>query len=268
MANLFLGFPVSRAKIADIVEGSAPPKEHGVWHEPDGSDPIVLPEDIESGQIVKWDGSKFIGVDLPSGGAAFPWDGINIGSIFEGYHGYDMMGSEGSEYYVNADGLTLHWRSESTSIISATRKLFGDDPIPVWTKRQRFDVALRCWSAAPGTNESYAIRGNPDGNYFGFFSAEGDLLGVMGNSSGESGAIVLISSPDWLGHAKTLSARLDPDTCTCTYYVNGTLMNSLTSDEFFPAGDNGREVVLFLGLWADNINDYTVCNYWNFWQEL
>lgn len=68
MANLFIGFPVPRAKIADMIIGSAPPLEHVANHLPDGSDPIVLPGDISTSQIVQWNGSKFIGSAAPGNG--------------------------------------------------------------------------------------------------------------------------------------------------------------------------------------------------------
>lgn len=73
MANLFLGFPVSRAKIADMIVGAAPPLEHKVNHQPDGSDPLALPGDMSEGQLLKWNGSKYIGVDEPAGGMANPY---------------------------------------------------------------------------------------------------------------------------------------------------------------------------------------------------
>ena len=70
MPNLFLGFPVSRAKIAEMIEGSAPPIAHAPWHLPDGQDPLILPADITAGQAVGWDGSKYKG--YAAGGAGGP----------------------------------------------------------------------------------------------------------------------------------------------------------------------------------------------------
>lgn len=69
MANLFIGFPVPRAKIATMIEEAAPPLEHVANHEPDGSDPIVLPGDITQDQILSWNGTKFVGTDPPAAGA-------------------------------------------------------------------------------------------------------------------------------------------------------------------------------------------------------
>lgn len=65
MGNLFIGFPVPRAKIATMIEEAAPPLNHVENHEPDGSDPIVLPDDITTDQLLQWDGEKFIGADVP-----------------------------------------------------------------------------------------------------------------------------------------------------------------------------------------------------------
>lgn len=71
MANLFIGFPVPRAKIADMIAGAAPPLEHYENHEPDGSDPIVLPVDISPNQILQWNGTKFVGAE-PAGNGGLP----------------------------------------------------------------------------------------------------------------------------------------------------------------------------------------------------
>ncbi|MBA7636351.1 hypothetical protein ES703_43969 [subsurface metagenome] len=71
MANLFIGFPVPRAKIADMIIGSAPPLEHSVNHLPNGSDPIVLPGDIDPGEFLQWSDSKFIGA-AAGGNGGFP----------------------------------------------------------------------------------------------------------------------------------------------------------------------------------------------------
>ena len=71
MANLFIGFPVPRAKIADMIEGSAPPLEHITNHLPPGSDPLVLPGDISDDQILQWNGTKFVGT-AAAGNGAYP----------------------------------------------------------------------------------------------------------------------------------------------------------------------------------------------------
>lgn len=71
MANLFIGFPVPRAKIADMITGAAPPLNHVSNHLPDGSDPIVLPGDISDDEVLQWNGTKFVGTAAPADGA-FP----------------------------------------------------------------------------------------------------------------------------------------------------------------------------------------------------
>ncbi len=43
MGNLFIGFPVPRAKIADMISTAAPPLLHAYTHEPGGDDEITLP---------------------------------------------------------------------------------------------------------------------------------------------------------------------------------------------------------------------------------
>lgn len=54
-----------------MIEEAAPPLEHYENHEPDGSDPIVLPGDISSDQNLQWNGEKFVGAD-PAGNGGYP----------------------------------------------------------------------------------------------------------------------------------------------------------------------------------------------------
>jgi len=60
MGNQFIGFPVPRARIADMIAGSAPPKIHHTGHETGGDDEI--------------DCTGLAG----AGGVTLPFDDINI----------------------------------------------------------------------------------------------------------------------------------------------------------------------------------------------
>lgn len=71
MANLFFGFPVPRAKIADMISSEAAPIDHVADHLPDGSDPIVAPGDISDNEFLQWNGTKFVGT-ASGGNGAFP----------------------------------------------------------------------------------------------------------------------------------------------------------------------------------------------------
>lgn len=68
MGNFFLGFPVPRAKIAEMIEGAAPPLEHKDNHLPDGSDPLFPDNGAASGKILRWTGSAFEWIAEPTGG--------------------------------------------------------------------------------------------------------------------------------------------------------------------------------------------------------
>lgn len=67
MANLFIGFPVPRAKIAEMIEGAAPPLEHKENHLPDGSDALFPANGAASGKILRWTGSAFEWISEPAG---------------------------------------------------------------------------------------------------------------------------------------------------------------------------------------------------------
>jgi len=95
MANLFIGFPVPRAKIADMIEGAAPPLEHVSNHLPPGSDPLILSTDIEDNEIVKWTGEKFIGAAAPGAGVVLSPISINACHFMPGLDSYDWNISDG-----------------------------------------------------------------------------------------------------------------------------------------------------------------------------
>jgi len=97
VGNLFIGFPVPRAKIADMITGSAPPLNHVANHLPVGTDPLVLPGDISSDQVVQWNGTKFVGTDPPSNGGYPSPLSIHASHFFPKYDEVD--------FYCSKDGL-------------------------------------------------------------------------------------------------------------------------------------------------------------------
>lgn len=71
MSNFFIGFPVARAKIADMISSEAAPLDHASDHFPSGSDPIVLPGDISEDEVLQWNGTKFVGT-AAGGNGGYP----------------------------------------------------------------------------------------------------------------------------------------------------------------------------------------------------
>ena len=145
MANFFLGFPVPRARIADMITGAAPPLEHTANHRPDGSDPLVLPGDISSGQLVKWNGSKFIGLDQPQAGITFPWDDYHFHTHFESLDGFDITANDNATVTLDHDELLLTTDGSDYSF-AAIKKEPTRPPIPLTWARP----TSHCSSIVPG----------------------------------------------------------------------------------------------------------------------
>ena len=267
MGNLFIGFPVPRAKIAEMIEGSAPPIIHHDRHEASGDDEIPFEDILNRKHAARHQAGGDDLVSMPPAGAPFPWDGINIGSTFEDYQAYDFVGDEGTEYFISTDGLILHWREGSSGVLSCIRKLFTDDPLPLWTKKQRFDVAFKSYANTPTANQAFCLRGAAMDNCFGFRCLDGELFGIIGNAPGCIAQVSLLTVEQWNGHPFILSAHLYPNNFNCKFYVNGVYIDEVTSEACFPTGSDYLDYVFYMALMTDNVNDYTNCNYWNFWQE-
>lgn len=268
MGNLFMGFPVPRAKIAEMIEGTAPPSIHIVNHLPGGSDELVLSADISSGQLIKWDGSKFIGLDEPSAGAPFPWDGINIGSIFEAIDGYNTWHGGTSTVIVNLEGLRLYNPEASISNCACYRLMNYISPASSWGKATRFDaqVEFDVWKDA---NPTVTLIKGQKGNYnkIGFFADNNGLFGITGNATGNNTEQIASHGATKFYVDALLSARFTPGV-KCEFYLNGTLEGTSTTK--LPTGSGALTYAFYADLTTsgDAKPNYFKVNYWNTYQSL
>jgi hypothetical protein len=148
MPNMFLGFPVPRAKIAEMIQGYAPPSEHASWHLPSGSDPIVNPEDISSGQYVKWNGTKFLGGDPAGGGGIsnlFDAQGFYFSTNFESLDGFSTTLDDATiDLYHDSVELTTGTSYGARAIFSKTiaAKPYNNGNYLKWQNGKKFRTTI------------------------------------------------------------------------------------------------------------------------------
>ena len=241
MPNLFLGFPVPRARIAEMIEGSAPPLEHAANHIPGGSDEIVLTADISAGQIVQWNGTKFIGIATPSGGIASRYDDphIFLETNFESLDGFYNTGSSGAAVTISDAQLELATGTTINALAYLRKEHTIQFPLGSWDVVKKFRVMVYLQGSINevginfiGTGKSYTLR------HVGFVVLDGDLCGCVHNGS----SLTTVSLDDWgsgtYSKTKYLEAIFTPAS-KAEFYINGVKIDEITSG--LPSGYSDAE---------------------------
>jgi len=236
MGNLFIGFPVPRAKIAEMIEGSAPPLEHIANHLPDGSDPLILPGDIATGQIIKWNGSKFIGATPAAGGIATRYADTDKFwyTNFESLDGFEIYQSAGASVTLSQDFV---WLQTGTTINHLARVRKRDEigyPVLSWNNVRKFRCRASLHTENNVTGDIFlGVGAGPGSRHIGFIVDYGILKGSVHN--GTSGAEIELETLDTPTYSPTklLEAVFTPGS-KAEFYVDGEKLGEITT--YLPSG--------------------------------
>jgi len=268
LPNLFLGFPVPRAKIASMIEGSAPPLEHAPWHEPDGSDPIILPADIIAGQIVKWTGIKFIGIDAPTGGIPDLYSGkglffLDTYNTLDGYRQTKSVTGSillTSTYVYISTGLTATGRADILKETGGITSKYS------WEKGCNFLTRV---NVAHG-NDSGSLQFIGTGSYgdgergFGFEFINTKIRGYSVNG----GTQVYVDLITGLGNAYSANYEFEAiytPGSKIEFYLDGVKKGEITTQ--VPTGTGNRDFLLrHYVRSSENVEHNMYIYYSKFWQ--
>lgn len=169
MANLFLGFPVPRAKIADMIAGSAPPSVHKTQHQAGGSDEI--------------DCTGLVG----AGGGGVSLDGLYLQLLFESLDGYKKTLVGDGAVVLDEYGIAL---STGFTANSKARLDKQNDKLTCrwnWDKNSKFKSFIGISALTSVVCDAYIQVGNT-GNaaHYGFKITGGKLYGTVGSGTAES----------------------------------------------------------------------------------
>lgn len=248
MGNLFIGFPVPRAKIATMIEEAAPPLNHIANHLPDGTDPLVLPGDISNGQAVSWDSSegKFIGSSVGGIASIFNDSGRFYSQLF-----HDLTPFETNSTSGGATAWSEGRRYIKTgSVADSTYRLdFYSGQIftyPLWSKIRKFKALVYLEDYRPTDGLTWIISGWRDTDaHFGFVVQGRELYGTVGNGSDNTRTASLKSWSSDIDEAIDLEAVFTPGV-KAEFWVNGVLAGSITDDSKLPTGGNNPEPIITL----------------------
>lgn len=247
MGNFFLGFPVPRARIADMIIGAAPPLEHIANHLPGGSDPLVLPGDISTDQFVKWDGTKFIGVDEPGGGIASRYADphIYLCTNFEALDSFDPTTYGTGAVTLDNTMVQLDTGSTQNSYAFIRKAHEIQFPYGTWDKARKFRAMVYLQSFTDEYGTFYITTGSTfTSRHFGFLVEDAVLKGSVGNGSAET----KVELDDWgagtYGGTKKYEAIWTPAS-KAEFYVNGVKLGEITTG--LPSGtvDADRWLTLY-----------------------
>lgn len=241
MGNLFIGFPVPRAKIATMIETAAPPLEHIVNHLPAGSDPLILPGDISAGQIVQWNGTKFIGIAEPTAGIATRYDDTDIFfcTNFESLDGFYNSSSFTATVTLTEAMLELNTGTTNNALAYFRKDHTIQLPLGTWNKTRKFRVMAEFYSTASstginfiGTGKSYTLR------HIGFCVLDGLLKGSVHNGSSQT----TVTLEDWGGSAYLETRKLEAiftPASKAEFYIAGVKIDEITTG--LPSGSGDAE---------------------------
>jgi len=226
MGNLFIGFPVPRAKIADMISGAAPPLIHHEDHEKDGDDEMDCTDLVGAGG----GGELFRGIWLDD------WD-ADATIWRKAYTGTAELGR-------SYETLSLKTNDDGDATGTIYRKTAQSIPTLTWANKRHF--LFQCYLDCD--SDSIPLMRFCTGNrastrYFGFDIVAGALRGVNRGGGDSTEIEIKTFAGGFIGEDILLEAILFPGV-KIEYWVNGVLEQ--TSSTNLPTGTTNANYMLYL----------------------
>lgn len=266
MGNLFIGFPVPRAKIAEMIEGFAPPLDHKDNHLPDGSDALFPDNGSASGKILRWTGSEFEWIAAPTGGITFPWNDYIWHTHLESLDGI-AQSTAGSGTITLAHSNVHLYTTGSTSDRAIIYRQSDYPHIPLtWDKPRKF--ATRCrFDLSSGVDARYYITiGQPlTETAIGFRVEDGVLQAYIKMPTGTETSNI----EDWSGSPAAYDRNLaiiHAPPAFPKFYVEGAL--EYTATVRLPDGTDSAKYIIYCRVYHPSTGDpqHLYLSEWMFWQ--
>ena len=249
MANLFLGFPVPRAKIADMIASDAPPSLHKTQHQDGGTDEM--------------DVTGLVG----AGGLTLPWDDLYFHILFESLTGYNNgLGGTG-EIVCDGNGVALNTNLTAGSYAYLEKYLTHPFPTFNWAKTTKIKTRANFYNQTSVTGNYWLTVGGKDTTkHVGFKVVAGVLYGTVANGTTESTlALETLGTGAYLTD-RVLQAILTPG-ANCEFFVNGVSKGTITTN--LPTGTDSAPTIMHLYVENPGVAQRKTLNVgvWSFYQE-
>ena len=211
MGNSFIGFPVPRARIADMIAGAAPPLIHHTDHETGGDDEV--------------DCTGLAG----AGGVSLPFEDLYYHTYLDSLDGMEQITDGGASISLSTSFVTLTAAAAQWDKAIIKKEPYYPRITPVWSKNREFQTKAQMWMVTNSNGEIYIGTGDVEQNDgFGFAVIGGKLYGrsIAGGTPsnieledfGTSGFLEVRS----LRAVLTAGSKIE-------YYVNGVLVGTETT---------------------------------------
>ena len=229
MGNLFLGFPVARAKIADMISTSAPPISHHAQHENGGTDEIDA-----------------TGLTGAGGGGGLAFDTSQFTTMFESLSGWNQLTTGSATFTLGGDGITIDTGTTINSVAQLDKQSYVSTTLAAWSKDRQFEAHAYIVSGTNATGRFYITTGSKDtARHIGFDILDGVLRGSLGNGTAQQ--VVNLQTLGAGAFSVTRSLK-----CVYTagvkaeYYVDGVLLGTISTG--LPTGTTSSQQLFLLYL--------------------
>lgn len=214
MPNTFLGFPVPRATIADMIAANAPSKLHKTQHQLGGTDALDV-------------------TGLPGagggGGITIPFPAYYYQGIIESLDGYDLNLASGGAISIDSSGATIKTSVVGTGIAILERILWIPDAILDWSNDRQISFTAYFLSLVNNIALLKLTSGDSGANtHIGFKVINGVLYGTVGSGAAETTVSLLALGVFEYGTYYILRAVYTAGV-KCEYYVNNVLKGTITT---------------------------------------
>lgn len=227
MTNQFIGFPVPRAKIAEMIEGG-----------------------IEA-----------------AGGISFPFDDIYFNTFFEGSDGYEPTFAGTGYNGASGWGLYLCTGGNSSSQAKCYKTAYQINPPLTWDKKRQIDIHTYCESMGDKTAKIWIISGKKNtARHIGFYIYDGKLYGSVGNGASQTTVeLETLGAGSW-SFTKSGIVKWSPGV-KAEFYIDGVKLGEITSGLPSGITDAEQILYMSVeNLTSANDKAIAPTN-WNFWQE-
>jgi len=226
LGNLFLGFPVARAKIADMISTSAPPALHHAQHENGGSDEI--------------DATGLTGAGGSGGGVG---SFHNLSTLFESLTGYNITGTGSATTTLSAFVVSLNTGATAGSTARLSKAVTPTIEFINFDRNCAVMFASQLVSEGSKTGSLYLRATNFGYNkHVGFKVVDGILYGTAGDGSNETTATLQTISGTSYDVKRALRAVFTAGS-KCDYYVDSVLLGTITTG--LPTGIGDSSYLLY-----------------------
>jgi len=226
MGNLFLGFPVARAKIADMIATSAPPSLHKTQHQLGGSDALDV-----------------TGLTGAGGGGIALGASHSFNSTFESLSGYEVVQTGTGVVTLNKNGILLDTGSGAGGVASIKKTNPTPSAFLSWNRKRAIAAIVR-FTVLTDTTYNFSLfnGGSETSKHVGFYGFSGALYASVGNGTTVHQEYVasLFTTP--VDSTLSLAIVYTPGV-DAKFYVDNVL--AATISDTLPSGSPTADEVIF-----------------------